>query len=127
MKYIRDTEKSVAEALEDLKASVADNGFGVLHVYDLKATLAGKGVDLDEECHILEICNPHRAKEVLDADISMNMALPCRVSVYTDAGKTKIGMIRPKPMLEMLSNDPALSKVADEVEATMIKIIDEAV
>lgn len=127
MKYIKDTDKGVADALNDLQASVARNGFGVLHVYDLKATLAGKGVDITEECHILEICNPHHAKEVLDADISMNMALPCRVSVYSERGKTKIGMIRPKPLLEMLSNDPALSKVADEVEATMIKIIDEAV
>ncbi len=127
MKYIRETEKSVGHALENLKASVARNNFGVLHVYDLKATLADKGVDLAEECHILEICNPMRAKEVLDADISMNMALPCRVSVYSENGKTKIGMIRPKAMLEMLSDDPGLAKVATEVEATMIKIIDETV
>jgi len=127
MKYIRETDKGVADALNDLQQSVVNNGFGVLHVYDLRATLAGKGVDLDEDCHILEICNPKRAKAVLDADISMNMALPCRVSVYSEGGKTKIGMIRPKAMLEMLSDNPALGKVAAEVEATTIKIIDEAV
>lgn len=126
MKYIRETDKGVAEALKDLQEAVARNGFGVLHVYDLKATLESKGVDLVEECHILEICNPMRAKEVLDADISMNMALPCRVSVYTDGGKTKIGMILPKAMLEALSDNPALGKVAAEVEEISKKIIEEA-
>lgn len=127
MKYIRETNKTIAEALQDLQDTVASNGFGVLHIYDLKATLADKGVDLAEACHILEICNPNKAKQVLDADMSMNMALPCRVSVYSEGGKTKIGMIRPAAMLGMLSDSPALGEVAAEVEATMIKIIDEAV
>lgn len=127
MKYIRETKKGIAEALQDLQDTVASNGFGVLHIYDLKAKLADKGVDLAEDCHILEICNPVKAKQVLDADMSMNMALPCRVSVYSEGGKIKIGMIRPAAMLGMLSDSPALGEVAAEVEATMIKIIDEAV
>jgi len=126
MKYIRETDKGVAEALADLQEAVVNNGFGVLHVYDLKATLAAKGVNLDEDCHILEVCNPKRAKEVLDADMSMNMALPCRISVYSEKGRTKIGMISPKQMLAILSTDKALAKVAAEVEKTTVKIIDEA-
>ena len=127
MKYIRETEKGVADALQDLQEAVANNGFGVLHIYDLKATLMNKGIELPEECHILEICNPKKAAEVLSADMSMNMALPCRVSIYTEGGKTKIGMIKPKAMLEMLSDSPALAQVAAEVEQTTIKIIDEAI
>ncbi|MGB0133193.1 DUF302 domain-containing protein [Dokdonella sp.] len=54
------------------------------------------------------------------------MALPCRISVYTEGGQTRIGMIRPEPMLGMLSKDPALAKVAAEVEAATIQMIDEA-
>lgn len=126
MKYIRETDKGVAEALSDLQEAVARNGFGVLHVYDLKKTLEIKGVLLNEECHILEICNPHKAKAVLDTDMSLNMALPCRISVYTEKGRTKIGMISPKKMLAALSNDPVLAKIAAEVEATSRKIIEEA-
>jgi uncharacterized protein (DUF302 family) len=56
----------------------------------------------------------------------LNMALPCRISVYTDAGKTWIGMIRPVPMLGMLSTDPALAATAGEVEQVVTRIIDEA-
>ena len=37
-----------------------------------------------------------------------------------------IGMIRPAATLRMLAGGPELKAIAEEVEATMIKIIDEA-
>ena len=70
--------------------------------------------------------NPQNAKEVLTADMDLNFALPSRVSVYSDHGKTKIGMIRPTAMLKALSDSPALARVAEEVEVAIIKMIDEA-
>jgi uncharacterized protein (DUF302 family) len=63
---------------------------------------------------------------VLANDLRLNMALPCRVSVYTEEGKTWIGMIRPTPMLGMLSSDPALAAIAREVEQTLVNVIAEA-
>jgi uncharacterized protein (DUF302 family) len=58
--------------------------------------------------------------------MSMNLALPCRVSVYTDNGQTKIGMIKPAAMLSMLSDSSELMAVAQEVEETTMAIIDQA-
>ncbi len=126
MKYIVTSNKSVAQAQADLEEAVKNNGFGVLHFYDLKQTLDNKGVGLDNECRILEICNPHRAKSVLENDMSMNMALPCRISVYSENGQTKIGMIRPKAMLAAMSESEELLQVAQEVEDATIKMIEEA-
>ncbi len=126
MKYIVNSSKSVDQAQSDLEEAVKNNGFGVLHSYDLKQTLDSKGVGLDNECRILEICNPQRAKSVLDNDMSMNMALPCRISVYSEDGQTKIGMIRPKAMLAAMSDSEDLLKVAKEVEEATIKMIEEA-
>ncbi|MBN9447249.1 MAG: ABC transporter permease subunit [Bosea sp.] len=40
------------------------------------------------------------------------MVLPCRISVYTEAGETRIGMIEPERMLGVLSDDPALDAIA---------------
>ncbi|HSG64194.1 MAG TPA: DUF302 domain-containing protein [Gammaproteobacteria bacterium] len=126
MKYIANSSKSVAEAATDLEAAVKRNGFGVLHVYDLKQTLADKGAPIDAECRILEVCNPRKARDVLAADMSMNLALPCRVSVYEHHGTTRIGFLSPKAMLAMLSDSPDLARVADEVETAIKKMIDEA-
>ena len=126
MKYIVEVEKSVDQAEADLSAAVQRHKFGVLHTYDLQETLRKKGVEIETACRILEICNPQKAKDVLATDIDLNLVLPCRVSVYSDRGKTKIGMIRPTVMLKALSNSPALSVVAEEVEEAIIKMIDEA-
>lgn len=126
MYYIAETAKSFEQAAADLDAAVKRNGFGVLHVHDLGATLRSKGVDFPEQCKIFEVCNPAQAAKVLSADMRLNMALPCRISVFTEQGKTKIGLIRPAQMLAPLSQDPALSQVAGEVERKTIQMIDEA-
>lgn len=126
MKYVVTSAKSVEQATADLDAAVKKHGFGVLHTYDLKQTLAGKGVELPHECRILEVCNPRQAARVLSADMEMNMALPCRISVYEDGGQTRIGMVRPTALLASLSESPGLREVAEEVEAATIRMIEEA-
>jgi uncharacterized protein (DUF302 family) len=126
MYYIVDTPKSFSQASTDLESAVVRNGFGVLHVHDLGATLRGKGIAFDQECKIFEVCNPGQAAKVLSTDMRLNMALPCRISVFTEKGKTKIGLIRPVQMLSALSQDPALVQVAREVEDKTIQMVDEA-
>jgi uncharacterized protein (DUF302 family) len=126
MYYIVDTDKTFEKASIDLQAAVTRNGFGVLHIHNLAETLRGKGIPFDEECKIFEVCNPRQAAKVLSADMRLNMALPCRISVFTEGGNTMIGLIRPKEMLSALSQEAELITVADEVEKQTILMIDEA-
>jgi len=56
----------------------------------------------------------------------LNMALPCRISVFTEKGLARIGIIRPVPMLTALSQDTSLLQVAQEVEEKIMKMVDEA-
>ena len=124
--YITETAKTPAQAVTDLQAAVKEHGYGVLHIYDLKETLAGKGFDLPNACHILEVCNPKQAAAVLTADMGMNIALPCRISVYQDRGKTLIGMVRPTVLLASLSQSENLKAIAEQVEKDTIAIIEAA-
>jgi uncharacterized protein (DUF302 family) len=124
--YIVETGKPFARAAEDLVAAVVRQRFGVLHIHDLGATLRGKGIAFEGECKVLEVCQPRQAAQVLATDIRLNMALPCRISVWTEAGATRIGMIEPEGMLAALSPDPALAGIAREVGATLREAIDEA-
>jgi len=126
MYYIVETDKSFDQASADLEAAVKRHGFGVLHVHDLGTTLRSKGMAFDEECKVFEVCNPGQAAKVLSTDMRLNMALPCRISVFTDKGKTKIGLIRPVQMLSALSQDSSLLQVAKEVEEKTIKMVDES-
>ena len=126
MYYIVETKKSFEQSSSDLDASVKKHGFGVLHVHDLGATLRSKGELFEEQCKIFEVCNPQQAVKVLSADMRLNMALPCRISVYTDRGKTFIGLIKPENMLSSLSDKEELKVVASEVENKVIEMVDEA-
>ena len=126
MYYIVETGKTFNQASADLEAAVLRHQFGVLHVHDLGATLRSKGIAFKEECKVLEVCNPAQAAKVLATDMRLNMALPCRISVYTESGKTRIGLIKPVPMLSALSDDPALVQIAREVEEKTIQMVDEA-
>jgi uncharacterized protein (DUF302 family) len=126
MYYIAETNKSFSQASIDLESSVKRHGFGVLHVHDLGSTLRNKGIAFDEECKVFEVCNPVQAAKVLSTDMRLNMALPCRISVFTEQGKTKIGLIKPVQMLSALSQDKALIEVAKKVEEKTIQMVDEA-
>lgn len=124
--YVVETAKDLDTATKDLEEAVKRNKFGVLHVHDLQKTLKEKGVDFPNPCRILEVCNPQRAVQVLTGHMSMNLALPCRISVYREKGKTKIGMIRPTTLLALFPEATDLKSVADEVERETMRMIDEA-
>ena len=126
MMYVVETKKPFDVAVKDLEEAVKRNRFGVLHIHDLKNTLKEKGIDFPNACKILEVCNPQRATEVLTHDMIMNLALPCRISVYQERGKTKIGMVRPTALLSFFPSADRLRSVAEEVERETIKMIDEA-
>lgn len=126
MYYIASTTKSVDAAARDLEAAVRRHSFGVLHVLDLQRTLIDKGYPLDAQCRIYEVCSPQQATRVLRKDIRLNMALPCRISVFQDEGVTKIGSILPSQTLRALSLDRELGDIAAEVEATIKAIVDDA-
>jgi uncharacterized protein (DUF302 family) len=126
MYYIVESEKPFEQAATDLEAAVEQHGFSVLHIHDLGAKLRNKGVEFAEECKVFEVCNPHQAGKVLATDMRLNMALPCRISVFTEDDRTKIGMIKPLDMLATLSPDEGLRQVAQEVEDKTLQMIHQA-
>lgn len=57
--------------------------------------------------------------------MSVSNALPCRISIYEEGGKTILATLKPTTLLAMF-NAPQLEAVAQEVEATIVKIMKEA-
>ena len=126
MLYKKQTTKSVDRAFEDVQAALKAGGFGMLHYYDFRKTLADKGFDLPNECLVLEVCNPRQAAGVLAIDMSLNLALPCRLSIYEEHGSTVIGMVPPTEQLALISTDERIAHAAGEVEHALKEIIDAA-
>jgi len=62
---------------------------------------------------------------VLDENMSVSTALPCRISIYKEGGKTVLATLKPTTLLALF-NTPQLKGVAQEVETTLVKIMKEA-
>ena len=82
-------------------------------------------MEFERECLIFEVCQPQQAKKVLDQNMSVSAALPCRISIYEEGGKTILATLKPTTLLAMF-NTPQLNGVAQEVEDTIVKIMKEA-
>ena len=119
------TDKTVSEAADALQDAVQANQFGVMHIHNLKETMAKKGVEFARECLIFEVCQPQQAKKVLDQNMSISTALPCRISIYEEGDKTILVTLMPTTLLAMF-NEPHMEVIAKEVEDAIIKIMNEA-
>jgi uncharacterized protein (DUF302 family) len=74
---------------------------------------------------VYEVCNPFKAKAVLEANPAVSTALPCRISVYAKGGEAVLATLQPTALMAMFGN-PELEPVAREVEATLKAMMNEA-
>jgi uncharacterized protein (DUF302 family) len=121
---VLESSRSVADIARVFAEVCAKYKFGVLGSIDIRQKLQEKGLTFARECLVFEVCNPQAAKQVLDSNPAISAALPCRISVYREDGKTKIAAILPGALLSMFPN-PELKPVAEEVERTIIRIMQD--
>jgi uncharacterized protein (DUF302 family) len=121
---VLESKKSVTEIAQVFPEVCARYKFGVLGSIDIRQKLQEKGLAFDRECIIFEVCNPQAAKQVLDDNPAISAALPCRISIYQENGQTRIATILPTVLLSMFPN-PELKPVAEEVERTIVRIMQE--
>ena len=126
MLYKQEAHGQVQDVVERLERAIKGHQFGILGQIDLKAKMADKGVPFEHECVILEVCNPKQAKKVLDQNMDVSTSLPCRISIYEYGGKVVVAVVKPTVLLEMYEGAESLAAVAQEVEDTIVAIIDEA-
>lgn len=122
--YTVSTEKDYASAVAAVTSTAEKHGFRVQFVHDVSGTLAEKGFER-EPVTIVEMCNAGFAHQVLAKDLTIGLMLPCPVMVYEQAGAVSIATMRPS-LIAQLFPEAEIGAVADEVEARMVAIIDEA-
>ncbi|MBW4093930.1 MAG: DUF302 domain-containing protein [Acidobacteria bacterium] len=108
-----------AEALEQTRAALAAQGFGILTEINVRSTFEAKlgteAADAVGDYTILGACNPALASRALAAEPEMGALLPCNVVVRRskDANVTTVEAIDPQTMVQ-LSSAPAVKEVADD-------------
>ena len=125
MIYQKTSKHSPQEVDRSLREAVQRHKFGILHILDLKKTLHDKGIELDNEVRVYDVCNPQAASQALRQDMAVATVLPCRIAVYSGAGGCTIGAVKPTDLFAATGLlDPGA--LAQEVEREIEAIIDEA-
>lgn len=124
MFYEVKSSKALAMVAHDFEAAARAQGFGTLATHDLHAKLKEKGVTFAPHCLVFEICDPKKAKTVLEADSRMASLLPCRIAAHDIQGDVVLSTVLPSAMLPADAS-AALKSAAIDVE-TRIKAIIEA-
>jgi uncharacterized protein (DUF302 family) len=99
-----------------VRATLADNGFGVLTEIDVAATLKAKlGIDRPA-LKILGACNPTFANQALELDPSSALVLPCNVVLQPGPdGGTRISAVDPRELMAA----PEFAELADGAAAKL--------
>jgi len=125
MIYERSAKGNLEEVGQRLEIAVKARKFGVIGVLDLQAKMKEKGVAFANPCRIYEVCNPQKAKQVLEADMRISTALPCRISLYEKDGKVTLATLLPTGTFRLFGQK-AMEPVAEEVEREIKGMMDEA-
>lgn len=118
------TNKPFDEVVKAVETQTAANGFRVLHIHDVQATLAEKNF-IQEPLKVIEVCNAKYANMALKIEITVSLLMPCRINVYSKGEKTFISTVKPKALVTMFQN-PELESFAADVENVLMKIINES-
>jgi len=125
--YTVTSSKNIDETIESITQNLKMKKFGVLWQLDLPAKLLEKGVDsYTSAYHILEVCNPEEAAQVLNHNQLIGYFLPCKIVVYESEGVTKIGLPKPTALIGLL-NEPELNTIAENIEEILIDALNKSI
>jgi uncharacterized protein (DUF302 family) len=119
----RVTDMPYDEALQRVRETLKEQGFGILTEIDVKKTMKEKlGADYSPYV-ILGACNPQLAHKALNAEPEIGLLLPCNVIVYDENGSTVVEAMDPVPVLSLVGN-PDVEPVAAEARDRLQKAIE---
>lgn len=111
------------QTLEQVRAALKDQGFGILTEIDVQATMKEKLGEEMEPYLILGACNPPLAHRALGVDPRIGLLLPCNVVVRADGGTTIVEALNPEIMVEV-TGQPDLAPIADDATARLAAALD---
>ncbi len=106
------TKKSIDTIISEIQELVPKSGFSILHHYDFQTILEGKGFPIERKVWVFEICRASLASNMLTHFPLFSVMMPCRISIYEDAGITHIATIDMLPMLDSIKDNAELHQEA---------------
>jgi uncharacterized protein (DUF302 family) len=116
--------ESVEEVVDKVTSALQEEGFGVLTIIDVKATLKEK-IDVDFRPYvILGACNPPLAYQALENEPQVGLLLPCNVTVEETKDGTLVSFVNPEVLLgiNQLSENSKVKEVARDARLRLERV-----
>ncbi len=109
-------------AIEQVTEELAKEGFGILTVIDVQATLKAKlGLDMPPY-RILGACNPKLAHQAIEAEPEMGLLLPCNALVReNEQGQVHVSFMDPVAVLGLVDDD-RVDPLAIQVKQKLLRV-----
>jgi len=111
-----------AEAMARTRATLKEQGFGVLTEIDVQQTLKEKLGAPFRRYVILGACNPPLAHRALTAELDIGLLLPCNVVLYEAGSGTTVKAMDPQAALGLVANSaiaPVAAEARDRLERAL--------
>ncbi len=120
--FVRMLDLPVPKAIERVKETLKEEGFGVLSEINITDKFKEKlGVEFREYV-ILGACNPPIAYQALQDELALGLLLPCNVVVYGENGQSVVAAIDAAKMMSIVGN-PKLESAAAQVNEKLQRAI----
>ncbi|MGQ1785531.1 DUF302 domain-containing protein [Saccharicrinis sp. GN24d3] len=122
--FSKTVDLSFEEATTKTKASLKEQGFGIVAESNMDQMLKEKiNVDL-KPYRVMGACNPKIAYKALQTEENVGIFLPCKVIIkFVSENKTEIVMVNPTVAMQAVNNADA-KKLFEEVSVLMKKALD---
>ena len=117
------SETDFETTVEQVKASLKEQGFGIVSEINMQAKLKkGAGKDIPKYL-ILGACSPPGAYQALQIEEHIGVMLPCNVIVReTKTGEIEVAAINPEKTMKSIGN-PKMEPLAEEISAKLQKAL----
>jgi uncharacterized protein (DUF302 family) len=112
MFYELTTKRTLDDVINSLQELAPEAGFSILHQYDFFTILEGKGFPIEAKVWTFELCRASMASKMLQQFPLFSTMMPCRISIYEDAGITHIATMDMMPMIDSIKDNAVLHKEA---------------
>ncbi len=111
------------EVALQLEGSIVANDLGILQVHDFGHLLQAKGMALEHNCRVYEVCNPRLAAQLIDIDPGLAHVLPCRISMHDRGGVTTVTTPMTSALMTEFSHAANVARLARTFESGLQRVL----